>query len=111
VTVLIVAQPRKRGRPLELKNKRKANVYIIKKKENNYKLALKLRNNRVITTLGAPFKASDEQEISNLIGREVFKFELYNKELHGRIWIFKSRLVQEVKGKTTKLYKKSRLVI
>ena len=86
-------------------------MYITKKEETNYKLAIKLRNNRVITTLGAPFKASDKQEISNLVGCRVFKFKLYNKELHSRIRIFKSRLVREVKGKTTKPYEKSRLVI
>jgi hypothetical protein len=50
-------------------------VYIIKKEEANYKLAIKLRNNRVITTLGTPFKASNNQEISNLIGCRVFKFK------------------------------------
>jgi hypothetical protein len=86
-------------------------VYMTKKEEADHKLAIKLRNDGVITTLGAPFKASNDQEISDLVGRRVFKFEQYNKERHGRIWIFKSRLVREVKGKTTKLYKKSRLVI
>jgi hypothetical protein len=86
-------------------------VYITKKEEGNYKLVIKLRNNRVITTLGAPFKASDNQEISNLVGRRVFKFKLYNKELHSGICISKSRLVREVKGKTTKPYKKFCLVI
>jgi hypothetical protein len=35
-------------------------VYITKKKKANYKLAIKLRNNRVITTLGALFKASND---------------------------------------------------
>ncbi|KAF1978828.1 hypothetical protein BU23DRAFT_577076 [Bimuria novae-zelandiae CBS 107.79] len=54
-------------RPLGLKNKRKANVYITKKKEADLKLAIKLRNNR----------------ISNLVG------------LHSRIYIFKSRLVRK----------------
>ena len=56
----LAAQPRKRGRPLGLKNKRKANVYIIKKEEANYALVIKLYNNRVITILGAPFKASNK---------------------------------------------------
>jgi hypothetical protein len=111
VEVPRAAQPRKRGRPPGSKNKRKANVYMTKKEEADYKLAIKLRNDGVITTLGAPFEASDEQEISDLVGRGVFEFELYNKELHGRIRIFKSRLVREVKGKTTKPYEKSRLVI
>ncbi|KAK1917074.1 hypothetical protein P3342_001656 [Pyrenophora teres f. teres] len=50
-------------------------------------------------------------KISDLVGRGVFKFEQYNEKLHSRIRIFKSRLVREVKGKTTKPYEKSRLVI
>ncbi|KAK1916810.1 hypothetical protein P3342_004365 [Pyrenophora teres f. teres] len=74
-------------------------------------LAIKLRNDGVITTLGTPFEASDDQEISDLVGRGVFEFEQYDKERHGGIRIFKSRLVREVKGKTTKPYEKSRLVI
>jgi hypothetical protein len=57
--VLLAAQPRKRGRPLGFKNKSKVDVYIIKKEDANYKLAIKLRNKKVITTLGAPFKASN----------------------------------------------------
>ncbi|KAF1968874.1 hypothetical protein BU23DRAFT_582982 [Bimuria novae-zelandiae CBS 107.79] len=64
--VPLVKQPRKRGYLPGLRNKRKANVYIIKKEEANLKLAIKLRNNR----------------ISNL-------------EVHSRIYIFKSRLVRE----------------
>jgi hypothetical protein len=78
--MLLAAQPRRRGRPRGLKNRDKSDVYITKKEEANYKLAIKLRNNRVITTLGAPFKASNDQEISNLVGRRVFKFKQYNKE-------------------------------
>ncbi|KAF1967685.1 hypothetical protein BU23DRAFT_583715 [Bimuria novae-zelandiae CBS 107.79] len=54
------------------KNKRKANVYITKKKKANLKLAIKLRNNKVIIILSALFK-----------------------EVYSRIYIFKSRLVQE----------------
>jgi hypothetical protein len=95
----MAAQPRKRGRPLGLKNKlRKAHAYVTKKEEDNLELAIKLRNDGVITTLGAPFEASDDQEISDLIGCRVFKFEQYNDKLHSRIWIFKSRLGREVKG-------------
>ncbi|KAF2025958.1 hypothetical protein EK21DRAFT_103538 [Setomelanomma holmii] len=86
VTVPPAAQPRKRGHPPGLKNKRKAHAYITKKEQDDLELAIKLRNDRVITTSGAPFEA-----------------------LHSRVRIFKSRLVREVKGKTTKLYKKSRL--
>jgi len=105
------AQQRRRGRPPRSKNKRKAHAYITKKEENDLELAIKLRNDGVITTSGAPFEASDDQEISDLVGRGVFKFERYNERLHSKIRIFKSRLVREVKGKTTKPYEKSRLVI
>ena len=111
IAVPPAAQPRRRGRPPGSKNKRKARAYITKKEEDNYELAIKLRNDRVITTAGAPFEALDDQEISDLVGRGVFKFEQYNEKLHSGIRIFKSRLVREVKGKTTKPYEKSRLVI
>ncbi|KAK1916420.1 hypothetical protein P3342_004239 [Pyrenophora teres f. teres] len=110
VTVPLAAQPRRRGRPRGSKNKDKSEVYITKE-EADHELAIKLRNDGVITTPGTPFEASDDQEISDLVGRGVFEFEQYDKERHGGIRIFKSRLVREVKGKTTKPYEKSRLVI
>jgi hypothetical protein len=61
VAVPLAVQPRKRGRPPGSKNKRKrkANAYMIKKEEADLKLAIKLRNNRVIITSGALFKASN----------------------------------------------------
>ncbi|KAF1937069.1 hypothetical protein EJ02DRAFT_459019, partial [Clathrospora elynae] len=88
VPVPSAAQPRKRGRPPGSKNKRKAKAYMTRKEENDLELAIKLRNDRVITTAGAPFEASDDQEISDLVGRGVFKFELYDEEAHGGIRIF-----------------------
>ncbi|KAF7577809.1 hypothetical protein PtrM4_020490 [Pyrenophora tritici-repentis] len=111
VAVPPAVQPRRRGRPPGSKNKRKAHAYITKKEQDDLELAIKLRNDGVITTSGAPFEASDDQEISDLVGRGVFKFEQYDERLHSKIRIFKSRLVREVKGKTTKPYEKSRLVI
>jgi hypothetical protein len=111
VAVPPAAQPRKRGRPPGSKNKRKGHAYITKKEEDDLKLAIKLRNDGVITTSGAPFEASDDREINDLVGQGVFKFERYNSRLHGGIRIFKSRLVREIKGKTSKPYEKSRLVI
>ncbi|KAF1964317.1 hypothetical protein BU23DRAFT_585641 [Bimuria novae-zelandiae CBS 107.79] len=65
IIVLLAAQLRKRGHLLELRNKRKANVYITKKEEADLKLTIKLCNNR----------------ISNLVG-----------QVYSRIYIFKSRL-------------------
>jgi len=111
IAVPQAAQPRRRGRPPGSKNKRKAHAYITKKEEDNLKLAIKLRNDRVITTAGEPFEASNNQEISDLVGQGVFKFKQYDEKLHSGIRIFKLRLVREIKGKTTKPYEKSPLVI
>ena len=86
--------------------------FIINKKQADQELSLKLRKEGKITDLGAPFEASDKQEIDNLIGRGVFIFEQYDPVKHDRVRIFKSRLVREIKGKSTDApYEKSRLVI
>ena len=104
------AQPRKRGRPPGSKNKPKV-LYLSKKEEDDYALAVKLRNDGVINTPGAPFEASDQKEIDDLVGRGVFSFELFDSTVHGGFRIFKSRMVREVKGKTMVPYEKSRLVV
>jgi hypothetical protein len=47
-----------------------------------------------------------------LIAQGVFRFEQYDADKHSSVRIFKSRIVNEVKGKTTDHpYEKSRLVI
>ncbi|KAK1912715.1 hypothetical protein P3342_004651 [Pyrenophora teres f. teres] len=56
VAVPPAVQPRKRGRPPGSKNKRKGHAYITKKEQDDLKLAIKLRNDGVITTPGAPLK-------------------------------------------------------
>ncbi|KAK1914254.1 hypothetical protein P3342_007500 [Pyrenophora teres f. teres] len=56
MAVPMAAQPRKRGRPPGSKNKRKAHAYIAKKEQDDHELAIKLRNDGVITTSGAPLK-------------------------------------------------------
>ncbi|KAF1934571.1 hypothetical protein EJ02DRAFT_490997 [Clathrospora elynae] len=103
-------QPRKRGRPPGSKNKHKVQ-YLTKKEEDDYSLAVKLRNDGVINTPGAPFEASDQKEIVDLVGRGVFSFELFDLAIHNRHRIFKLRMVRKVKGKTMVPYKKSRLVV
>jgi hypothetical protein len=74
-------------------------------------LSIKLRNDGVITTPGAPFEGSDAQEVEDLIAKGVFSFELYDPTSHGGHRMFKSSMVREVKGKGTKPYEKSRLII
>ena len=122
---------KKRGRPPGSKNKPKpaapkissidaaiANgmnlsmAYLTAKEKSDYALSLQLRKEGKITTAGEPFELSDQKEVDGLISRGVFEFTQYNPEKHGGIRIFKSRMVREVKGKTTDTpYEKSRLVI
>src|SRR6187551_1561828 len=117
--------PRRRGRPKGLKNKRTTTyvsagdddvvaygyLFVSKKEQDDYELALKLRNDGVINEPGMPFEISDQKEIEDLVGRGVFQFVRYNAKRHAGIRIFKSRMVREVKGKTTLPYEKSRLVV
>ncbi|KAM4061611.1 reverse transcriptase (RNA-dependent DNA polymerase) [Hirsutella rhossiliensis] len=102
--------PRKRGRPPGSKNKPKT-TFLVKKEEDAYQLAIKLRDEGIITTPGTPFEESDSTEIDDLLVRGVFSFERYNEAKHGNHHIFRSRMVREVKGKETKPYEKSRLVV
>ena len=72
----------------------------------------KLRKKGRIIISDLPFEASDKQKIDNLINKEIFRFEQYNPIKHIDIRIFKSRLIREIKSKTTEApYEKSRLVI
>jgi hypothetical protein len=75
-------------------------------------LSRKLCATSKITTPGELFKLSTKAEINALITCGVFCFENYDLYRHGGIRIFKSQIVNEVKGKTTtKPYEKSRLVV
>jgi len=97
--------------PKGSKNKPK-DVHLTQREQNDIDLATELRAAGKITTPGKPFEQSTKEEIDALIARSVFRFELYNLHEHGRTRIFKSRIVNEVKGKTTDyLYEKSRLVV
>ena len=87
-------------------------TFMSSKEESDRLLALKLRQERKITTPGEPFELSDKKEIDSLISNGVFRFEKYDNATHGKTRIFKSRLVREIKGKATDHpYEKSRLVI
>ena len=82
------------------------------KEKANFKLIKQLWKEGRIITLGAPFQASDKQEIDGLITRGVFKFEKYDPTKFDEVRIFKLRMVNEIKGKATDaLFEKLRLVI
>ncbi|KAL0943110.1 uncharacterized protein CTRU02_200996 [Colletotrichum truncatum] len=86
-------------------------IFLSIKEQADEELAIKLRREGVITTPGEPFEQSTKQETNSLIARGVFKFTQFNKRRHQNVRIFRSRIVNEVKGKTTEPYEKSRLVI
>ena len=87
-------------------------AFITAKEKANFKLAKQLWKEGHIITLGAPFQVSNKQKINSLITKGVFKFEKYNPTKFNRVWIFKSRIVNKIKGKATNaLFKKLRLVI
>ena len=97
---------RGRGRP------RKNTTFITAKEQQSHETSKTLRKSGVIATPGKPFEQSDKAEIDALIKSGVFKFEKFNAKAHGNHRIFKSRMVQEVKGiGTDSPYEKSRLVV
>ena len=88
-------------------------AFISEKEEADRLLAVKLRKEGVIKTPGAPFEASDKQEIDALMSKGVFEFTRFDTKKHAGLRIFKSRMVNEIKGKgrAEKPYEKSRLVV
>ena len=55
-----------------------AHNFVIEKEKDNYALALKLRVEGLIITLGALFKLLDCIEIDTLINNSIFKVLKYN---------------------------------
>ncbi|CAE7021550.1 Polyprotein [Pyrenophora teres f. teres] len=106
-------QRRGRGCPKGSKNKPKTHAANLAQREkDDIVLARTLRTTGKITTPGEPFEMSTRTEIDGLITRGVFRFEPFDPAKHGGIRIFKSRIFNEVKGKTTdRPYEKSRLVV
>jgi hypothetical protein len=86
-------------------------VFLTRKEQSDLDLSRTMRAAGKITSPGFSFEESQQKEIDGLIARGVFEFVRYDPRQHrGRI--FNSRLVNEIKGKTTEApYEKSRLVI
>jgi hypothetical protein len=87
-------------------------AFIIAKEKTDLELIKQLQKKGYIITLRAPFQASNKQEIDGLITREVFKFKKYDPIKFNGVRIFKSKMVNKIKGKATNtLFKKLRLII
>ncbi|KAL3420591.1 hypothetical protein PVAG01_07036 [Phlyctema vagabunda] len=100
---------RKRGRPR--KNPvAQPQILVTAKEQENLELATKLRAEGVIRSAKGPFIESRQKEIDGLLQRGVFSIvSLAN--IPPKVRLFKSRFVDEVKGKDTVPYEKSRLVV
>jgi len=55
---------------------------IIQKEKDNLKLSVKLYRNGIINSLGKLFEESNNTKVTNLIGRRVFFFKLFNPDKH-----------------------------
>ena len=87
-------------------------AFITAKEKADFELVKQLQKESRIITPGAPFQASNKQEIDSLITRGVFKFKKYNPIKFNRVRIFKLRIVNKIKGKATNaLFKKLKLII
>ena len=104
-------QPRKSHFTNDLIDKT-ANIFINYRERADYKLALKLRHDEIITISGNPFKQSYLTEIESLLANGILQLLQYDFNKYAGVSLFKFRLVREIKGKATdKSYKKSRLVV
>jgi hypothetical protein len=87
-------------------------VFITQKERDNAEFAVELQRESKIITPGKSFELLNQTEIEALIGNEMLYFKQYDSVKHKNIRIFKSRIVNEIKGKTTDFpYEKSRLII
>ena len=65
-----------------------------------------------IITLKAPFQVSNKQKINSFIIKKVFKFKKYDPTKFNKVYIFKLKIINKIKGKATNaLFKKLRLII
>jgi hypothetical protein len=86
-------------------------TFLTRKEESDLELTYTMRASRKITAPEELFEELIQTEIDSLIARGVFEFVRFDPNIYrGRL--FRSRIVNEVKGKTTNsLYEKTRLMI
>lgn len=76
-------------------------ILICHKKCADYKLALKLRHNKIIISFGDFFKKFNLTEIKFLLANSVIQPLQYDFNKHAGVSLFKSHFIQKIKGKTT----------
>ena len=86
--------------------------FLTEKETHDIEFSTELCAKGIILTLGRPFKLSCYTEIDRLLARGVFKIIHKDNPSISTTQVFRSCMVNKVKGKeTATLYKKSRLVV
>ncbi|KAI0997667.1 hypothetical protein K3495_g10519 [Podosphaera aphanis] len=107
-----VRNPTERAQESYFANEYSNCIFIISKEKIDVEMSRQLRAKGIIKTSGPPFENSSKQEMDSLIARGVFELILWDRKLLDSVKIFKSRFVDEIKGKGTATpYEKSRLII
>lgn len=74
-----------------------ADIFISYKKYVSYKFVIKLKYDKIITTLGNLFKKSDLTKIEFLFANNVLQLLQYNFDKYGDTSLFKFHLIHEIK--------------
>lgn len=88
-----------------------ADIFIIYQKCANFKFLLKLRHNKIISTLRNLFKRSDLREIEFLLANSILQLLRFEFKKYNDVSLFKSSFVYIKKKIIDKLYKKSYFVV
>lgn len=87
-------------------------AYLSSREISDRELSLKLRAAGIIKTPGKPFETARKKEIDGLLAKEVYEAVPYDFATMSGIRLFKSRFVEEIKGKTTDApYEKVRFIV
>ena len=84
--------------------------FLTYKEQGDLELSKKLRQKGTIIMLGEPFEESTKAEIESLMAVGVFKIVQFDAQKH-TIKVFNLHIINEIKGKTTIPFEKTRLVI
>lgn len=95
-----------------LLNSLEQEILISHEENSGLIIANELRNKGIIKTPGLPFETSTIQQLEGLLNRGVFELVPFDQKTMSNTRIYKARIVNEIKGKTTsKPYEKSRFVV
>lgn len=75
------------------------NIFISYEKRTDYKLAFKLRNDKIITIIGDLFEQSNLIKIEFLLANSVLEYLQYDFNKYAGVSLFKSHFIRKIKVK------------